>query len=150
MSGSNAGDRRAPADARPEGIRGLLQSSAAAPGDRAQNPGAKGAATWGAKDKQGNRIPRIARAAPRLPLGCRLGQRWPKKRADQRGSQHRGMTNGAAWAGGLAPASSVTNRQTRTPARTRLCFIIDHCRKAIPAPRANRAYVVARNRTYLP
>jgi hypothetical protein len=42
----------------------------AAPGDRAAHPGAKGAAAWDAQDKQGNRCPRVERAAPRLPLGC--------------------------------------------------------------------------------
>jgi transposase InsO family protein len=57
-------------------------------GDRATHPGAQGAATWDAENQQGNRRPRVERAAPRLPLGCHVRQRWPKKRADQRGSQH--------------------------------------------------------------
>src|SRR5258707_13245284 len=63
--------RPAPADSRSEGIRFLLQSGAAAPGDRATHPGAKGATTWDGKDQQGNRRPCVERAAPQLPLGCR-------------------------------------------------------------------------------
>jgi hypothetical protein len=80
------------ASLRPERIRFLLQSGAAAPGYRATHPGAKGAATWNAADRQGNRRSRVERATPRLPLSCRVGQRWPKKRADQRGSQHCGYS----------------------------------------------------------
>jgi hypothetical protein len=44
-------------------------------GDRATHADAKGVTAWGAEDEQGNSIPSIERAAPRLPSGCRLGQR---------------------------------------------------------------------------
>ena len=53
-----------------------------------QHPSTKGVATWDAEDKTGSRIPRVERAASRLPLGCRLGRCWPKKPADERCSQH--------------------------------------------------------------
>src|SRR5260221_1481832 len=88
MSGSYAGDRRASADSRPEGIRRLLQSGAAASGDRATTAGANGVTAWGAEGWEGAGDPGIERAAPRLLLGGHLGRCCPEKAADGRGSQH--------------------------------------------------------------
>ena len=81
VSGSHAGDRRAPADSRPEGIRLLLQPGAAAPGDRKTDTSTKGVAAWRGEGWGSNGVSGIERAAPRLPLGGRLGWCWPGQKS---------------------------------------------------------------------
>jgi len=55
------------------------------PGDNATAFGAKGITNFGAESGERVCVPRVERAAPRLPLGCRVCWRWPKKRSDRRG-----------------------------------------------------------------
>jgi transposase InsO family protein len=58
-------------------------------GDRATDTGANGITARRGQLREGDGVPSVERAAPRLPSGDRLGQCWPKKRRDERGSQHR-------------------------------------------------------------
>jgi hypothetical protein len=55
-------------------------------GDRATDTGANGITAWRGQLREGDGVPRVERAAPRLPAGCRLSQCWPKKRTDERGA----------------------------------------------------------------
>jgi putative transposase len=57
--------------------------------DRATDTSANGITARRCELREGDGVPGIERAAPRLRLGGRLGLCWPKKRADERGSQHR-------------------------------------------------------------
>jgi len=53
-------------------------------GDRTTDTGAKGVTAWKAEGREGDGVPGVERAAPRLLSGCRLGRNWPKKRMDER------------------------------------------------------------------
>ena len=59
MSGSRAGDQRAPADSHSEGIRHLLYSGAAVSGDGATDTGANVVTEWGVEGGESGCIPSV-------------------------------------------------------------------------------------------
>jgi len=58
-------------------------------GDRATVTGTNRITARGGQLRDGDGVPSVERAVPRLSSGGRLGQSWPNKRTDERGSQHR-------------------------------------------------------------